>query len=150
MFRAFWCAEKLVEFELDGGRVAVLGVLEKEHHQEGDDGRAGIDDQLRGVGVVKEGSCNSSGNDQYNGRHEDAGAAALSSRPVSGLRKQVRHTASGLYLFVPAGMDIGLKPDYARRACTASAQAHLIAGAPFTARASRREFPRLERPRSGG
>ena len=34
-------------------RIAVLRVLNQEDHQEGDDGRAGIDDQLPRVGVMK-------------------------------------------------------------------------------------------------
>ena len=78
-------ADKFVEFELYGGRVAVLGVLEKEHHQEGDNGRAGIDDELPGVRVMKEGAGDGPCDDQHEGRHENAGASALSSRPVSGL-----------------------------------------------------------------
>jgi hypothetical protein len=41
-------ADKFVEFELYGGGVAVLGVLKQEYHQEGDDGRARIDDQHDG------------------------------------------------------------------------------------------------------
>ena len=40
-----------VEFHLDRGAVAVLRVLDQENHQEGDDGRAGVDDELPGVGV---------------------------------------------------------------------------------------------------
>ena len=47
-------ADQLVELGLKGGVVAVLGVLDQEHHQEGDDRRAGVDHQLPGVGVVEE------------------------------------------------------------------------------------------------
>ena len=34
--------------------VAVLGVLDQEHHQEGDDRRAGVDDELPGVGEAED------------------------------------------------------------------------------------------------
>src|SRR3954469_615186 len=37
-------ADQLVELHLDRFRVAVLRVLDEEHHQERDDGRAGVDD----------------------------------------------------------------------------------------------------------
>ena len=43
----------LVEFQINGFRVTVLRVLDEEHHEEGDDGRAGIDNELPGIGKVK-------------------------------------------------------------------------------------------------
>jgi hypothetical protein len=42
-------ADDLVELDLHRFRVAVLRGLNQEHHQERDDGRAGVDDQLPGV-----------------------------------------------------------------------------------------------------
>ena len=36
----------IVEFELDGEGVLVLGALDKKDHQESDDGRPGVDDEL--------------------------------------------------------------------------------------------------------
>ena len=42
-------ADQLVELRLKGRAVPVLGVLDQEHHEEGDDRRAGVDDQLPGV-----------------------------------------------------------------------------------------------------
>jgi len=39
-------ADKLIELCLNGGAVPVLVVLDQEHHQKGDDGRAGVDHQL--------------------------------------------------------------------------------------------------------
>ena len=84
-------ADELVEFELDGGRVAVLGILEEEDHQEGHDGRAGIDDELPSVGVVEEGTCERPGDDDPDCHHEDAGTSTLLPRPMRGPRKQVRH-----------------------------------------------------------
>ena len=34
---------KLVQLNLDGGRISILRILDKEHHQERNDGRAGVD-----------------------------------------------------------------------------------------------------------
>lgn len=42
-------AEEFVEFDLDGGAVAVLGGLDEEDHQKRNDGGAGVDDQLPGA-----------------------------------------------------------------------------------------------------
>ena len=46
--------DQLVEFQVDGARVTVLRVLNDEDHEGRDDGRTGVDDQLPGVGVVKD------------------------------------------------------------------------------------------------
>ncbi len=48
-------ADQFIKLELDRRRVAVLRVLDQEHHQEGDDGGPGVDDQLPGVAVVEQG-----------------------------------------------------------------------------------------------
>jgi glutamate-ammonia-ligase adenylyltransferase len=47
-------ADQLVELDLHRHRVAVLGVLDHEHHQESDDGRGGVDHQLPGVAEAEE------------------------------------------------------------------------------------------------
>src|SRR5690606_15735650 len=47
-------ADQFVELGLQGGAVAVLRVLDEEHHQEGDDGGAGVDDELPGIGEAEE------------------------------------------------------------------------------------------------
>src|SRR3954451_5358013 len=41
--------DQLVELELDGPRLPVLGVLNEKHDQERDDRRAGVDHELPGV-----------------------------------------------------------------------------------------------------
>lgn len=46
-------AEQFIKLDLHGFAVAVLGILDQEHHQEGDYCGASIDDELPGVGVVK-------------------------------------------------------------------------------------------------
>src|SRR5260221_11011505 len=51
---AFYAADQLVELEVDRFRVAVLGVLDQEDHQESDDGGAGVDDELPRVGEMED------------------------------------------------------------------------------------------------
>ncbi len=41
--------DQLIELEVQRFPVAILGILNQEHHQEGDDGGAGIDHQLPGI-----------------------------------------------------------------------------------------------------
>ena len=53
IFRALHRQNQLGEFELDGQSIPVLGVLDEEDHQKGDDGRAGIDHELPSVAEVE-------------------------------------------------------------------------------------------------
>src|SRR5262249_27464271 len=46
-------ANELVQLQLDRTSVSVLGVLDQEQHQEGDDRRGRVDDQLPRVGIAK-------------------------------------------------------------------------------------------------
>ncbi len=48
--------DQLVQFQMNGSGIAVLGILDQEDHQECDDRGAGIDDQLPGVGVMENGT----------------------------------------------------------------------------------------------
>src|SRR5712691_7896620 len=43
---ALGCPDEFVELDLDRFRVAILRVLNQEHHQKRDDRSAGVDDQL--------------------------------------------------------------------------------------------------------
>jgi hypothetical protein len=45
--------DDLIQLQVNGPGVTVLGVLDQKHDQESDDGGAGIDDQLPGVRVVE-------------------------------------------------------------------------------------------------
>ncbi len=47
------CADEFIKLQVHGFGVAVLGVLDQEHHQKCDDRRAGINDQLPRVGVME-------------------------------------------------------------------------------------------------
>src|SRR4051812_12394871 len=46
---------QFVELQVQGLGLAILGVLDEEDHQEGDDGRPRVDDQLPGLGVAEVG-----------------------------------------------------------------------------------------------
>ena len=47
-------ADEFVQLQVQRLGVTVLGVLDEENHQEGDDRRTGIDDELPGVREMKE------------------------------------------------------------------------------------------------
>lgn len=51
---ALCSADQLVELYLDGFPITVLGVLDEKHHEEGDNGRTGIDDELPGIAEMKQ------------------------------------------------------------------------------------------------
>ena len=68
-------AQQFVELDLDGLTVAVLGVLNEEDHQEGDDCSAGIDDQLPRVRVMEKRTSQSPDENDEDGAKENAGGA---------------------------------------------------------------------------
>lgn len=45
---------KFIELEIDRLRVAILGVLNEKHHEKSDDGGPSVDDELPGVGILKD------------------------------------------------------------------------------------------------
>src|SRR5262249_24057368 len=75
-------ADQLVEFDLSCLAVAVLRVLNDEHHQEGDDRRTGVDDQLPTVGVIEQRA--GQGPADYDGAGENEGlrSAGGTCRPI--------------------------------------------------------------------
>ena len=68
-------ANDFIELELDRLRVAVLGILDEEDHQESDDRGPGVDDQLPSVGIMKDMTAQSPNNDNRNGAHERPGSS---------------------------------------------------------------------------
>jgi hypothetical protein len=52
--RPVYCPNQFVKLQLHGSTVPVLGVLDEEHHEERNDGRAGIYSQLSGVAEPKQ------------------------------------------------------------------------------------------------
>ena len=56
--RVFNRANEFVQFQMNCLGVSILGVLNQKYHQEGDNGRSGVYDQLPRVGKVKNGASN--------------------------------------------------------------------------------------------
>ena len=81
--------DDLVQFEVQRQGVLVLRPLDEEHHQKCHDGGAGIDDQLPGVGKMKEGPRHQPGHDDQRRRGKRPGA----SRPGG---DQMRHPLQNL------------------------------------------------------
>jgi len=75
-------ANQFVEFELDGVTVAVLGILNQKYHQECDDRRAGVDNQLPGVAKLEYRACDTPDNDDGGGNNESSRVARGSRRPL--------------------------------------------------------------------
>ena len=46
-------ADQFIQLDLDRGAIAVLGILNQEHHQECDNRGARIDDKLPSVGIAE-------------------------------------------------------------------------------------------------
>src|ERR1019366_4939565 len=63
-------ANELVELQVNGARVTVLRVLNHEHHQERDDGGAGIDHELPRIAEVKQRSGERPYRDDREREHE--------------------------------------------------------------------------------
>src|SRR5687767_5399748 len=68
--RALRGTDQLVELELHRLGIAVLGVLDDEHHQERDNGRGGVDDELPGVAEAEERSAQAPEHDRAHGEQE--------------------------------------------------------------------------------
>jgi hypothetical protein len=77
----------LVEFQINGFRVTVLRVLDEEYHEEGDDGRASIDNELPGVREVK---CRAGQSPNANGNIANVKAHALPSK-IDERRAKIRN-----------------------------------------------------------
>ena len=73
--RVFERADDLVELQLKCLSIAVLRVLNEEHHQEGDDGRASINDKLPCVRKMKRRPGRAPDNDDQNRNGESPCAA---------------------------------------------------------------------------
>jgi len=74
--RALEGGNNFVELKLDGEGVLVLSALDEKDHQEGNDSRSGVDDELPGVGEIKERPCNQPGGDQKNREREGPGTSS--------------------------------------------------------------------------
>ena len=88
--RALGGADQLVELQVQRLGVAVLGVLNQEHHQEGDDRRPGVDDQLPGVGPAEQRPGDRPDDEQRERGDEGRCLAGLTRHPVREPRERVR------------------------------------------------------------
>ena len=66
---------ELVELELDGQTVFVLGFLDEEDHEEGDDGGADVDGRLPDAGEMEVGATDDPEEDEAEGQEDGAVAA---------------------------------------------------------------------------
>ena len=80
--RAAHRANQFVEFELDGMAIAVLGILNQKYHQECDDRRAGVDDQLPGIAELEYRACDAPDDDDQSGDDECRRMARGLRRPL--------------------------------------------------------------------
>ena len=68
-------ADQFIDLGLNGRAVAILRILDQEDHEEGYDGRTGVDDQLPGVGIVKNRAGHDSAQYHHNSQNEGGGLA---------------------------------------------------------------------------
>ena len=47
-------SNELIKFDVHGFCIAILGILNQEHHEEGDDGGSCVDDQLPRIAKAEE------------------------------------------------------------------------------------------------
>jgi hypothetical protein len=81
---------------VNGERVLVLGTLNQKHHQEGDDGRSSVDDELPRVGEAKDRPQNSPPDDDGQ-RAGERGRAAGPARDGCGqILEPVRNRAAAV------------------------------------------------------
>jgi hypothetical protein len=71
---------EFIEFQVNGLRVLVLAALNEKHHQESDNRRAGVNDELPGIGETKERAADQPDGNDETGEGERGGRA----RPPGG------------------------------------------------------------------
>jgi hypothetical protein len=79
-------ADNLIEFEMHCFSIAVLRVLDQEHHEEGNDRRGSVDDQLPGIGKMKRWSRENPHKDDERSSGESPGR--FRGRPRNGGRRR--------------------------------------------------------------
>src|SRR5262245_33999704 len=94
-------ANELVELQMNGGGVAVLGALNQEHHQERDDGGARVDDELPGVREAEERTRNGPDDDDRERGAKGGRLASQDRHAVSEVTEPVPLLAGGLTRFGP-------------------------------------------------
>jgi hypothetical protein len=77
------CSDEFIKLELKRLRVAVLGVLDQQHHEEGDDRGPGIADELPGVRPLEDWATPH--DDDGERQHESRRATSMAGGPVDEL-----------------------------------------------------------------
>jgi hypothetical protein len=83
-------AQQFVGLQVDRLRITVLGRLDEKDHQEGDDGRAGIDDQLPGIRIIECRSGHGPCNDDH-ARKDKSGRTHGASDMMGEFSEELRH-----------------------------------------------------------
>jgi hypothetical protein len=94
------------EFELDGAAIAILGILNQKYHQECDDRRTCVDDQLPRIAELEYRACDAPDYDDQSGDEPDGPWLAPStwrSRKKAMNDKSRCHLLSGFRLLFIAG-----------------------------------------------
>ena len=81
-------ANELIQLDLNGCTVPVLGVLNEKDHQKRYDGSAGVDDQLPRIGKMKQGARHGPSQHGEKRQHEHSGATGCASHGVGGLAER--------------------------------------------------------------
>ena len=82
-------ADQFIQLDLDRGAVAVLGILDQEHHQKRYNRGARIDDKLPGVGIAEQRPWNSPHYHHAGSNDERRGAPRSLGRPVGDIAKHL-------------------------------------------------------------
>src|SRR5262245_10625999 len=84
-------SNQFIELEMNRSRIAILSVLNQEHHQESNDRGARIDDQLPGVGEAEDGPRNGPHNENYYRADEGPWRADKLRGPAGDLVEEIVH-----------------------------------------------------------
>ncbi|MNV78483.1 hypothetical protein D3C71_1719770 [compost metagenome] len=93
---AFHGQQQIVQLQVQRAAVLVLVLLDQEHHQERDDGGAGVDHQLPGFGIAEDGAGNGPQQHGAQGRAKRDGRP----RPMRDMRREmVKEPGDGVRFF---------------------------------------------------
>jgi hypothetical protein len=104
--RSFYCSDQFVKLQLHGSTVPGLCVLDQEYHQERNDGRAGIYDQLPGIAEPKYRAANSPNYDDKHGGSKGERVSYSTRGPLGKTVEQgvvIHHSL--LFIAIPARED---------------------------------------------
>lgn len=92
--------QKLIELDLNGEAVAVLGILYEKHHKKRYDRGPGIDDQLPCVRKMKDGAGNSPENNGQQGEDKRCRHPACAGDPSGNMGERCVQRISGMRIFI--------------------------------------------------